>query len=317
MTQENRGQTASDPLLAAWIKWTMDFWDTMAQMGPGLGAAGRSGDRETGVSGDPWLAALNLWQAFFSLLTEPGTVTAVFQGIQAPSKIILRMAQAGWGGYFYLHRQWLQVWQGNESQPEENGYENLDQDVFKACNEIFEQDFRRLLNLPHLGQAGLPQEGVIRTTVEFNQFQAAMAEFIYLLFLPVKKSLRAMKTEYVNAGQEKFPEDFKEYYKRWLKILEGHYMTLFQSAEYIRTLTHTLHALEDFTLAIRTLVQTSLRAIVGEMDLDDALSSRDQIKAKLTAMIMLTSVTVLTMIAPIASAVRVMLTSSPPTRIHS
>lgn len=113
MAQENSGQMASEPLLAAWIKWTMDFWDTMAQMGPGLAGAGRSGgqaSRETAVSGDPWLAALNLWQAFFSLLTEPGMVAAVFQGIQAPSKIILRMAQAGWGGYFHLHQQWLQGW---------------------------------------------------------------------------------------------------------------------------------------------------------------------------------------------------------------
>ena len=146
MTQENSGQVAPEPLLAAWITWTMDFWDTMAQMGPGLGAAGRSGglnSRESAVSGDPWLAALNLWQAFFSLLTEPGTVTAVFQGIQAPSKIILRMAQAGWGGYFYLHQQWLEGWQGNGSPSGEEGYENLDQAHFKACSEICEQDSNR------------------------------------------------------------------------------------------------------------------------------------------------------------------------------
>ena len=158
MTQENSGQMASEPLLAAWINWTMD-WDTMAQMGPGLNGAGRSGGQvspETAVSGDPWLAALNLWQVFFSLLTEPGTVTAVFQGIQAPSKIILRMAQAGWGGYFYLHQQWLEGWQGGGSPSGEDGYENLDQNIFKACNEIFEQDFRRLLNLPHLAPDGSP-----------------------------------------------------------------------------------------------------------------------------------------------------------------
>ncbi len=46
-----------------------------------------------------------------------------------------------------------------------------------------------------------------------------------------------------------------------------------------------VYGIEDYTLAIRTLVQTSLRSIVGEMDLDDALSSRDQIKAKLKAAI--------------------------------
>ncbi len=42
-----------------------------------------------------------------------------------------------------------------------------------------------------------------------------------------------------------------------------------------------VYGIEDYRLAIRTLVQTSLRSIVGEMDLDDALSSRDNIKAKL------------------------------------
>ncbi len=46
-----------------------------------------------------------------------------------------------------------------------------------------------------------------------------------------------------------------------------------------------VYGVEDYEIAIRNLVQTSLRAIVGEMALDDALSSRDQIKAKLKAAI--------------------------------
>jgi len=37
----------------------------------------------------------------------------------------------------------------------------------------------------------------------------------------------------------------------------------------------------NFQMAVMNLVQTSLRAIIGAMDLDEALSSRDQIKAKL------------------------------------
>lgn len=42
-----------------------------------------------------------------------------------------------------------------------------------------------------------------------------------------------------------------------------------------------VYGVEDYQLAIRNLVQTSLRSIIGEMDLDDALSSRDHIKARL------------------------------------
>jgi regulator of protease activity HflC (stomatin/prohibitin superfamily) len=43
----------------------------------------------------------------------------------------------------------------------------------------------------------------------------------------------------------------------------------------------SVYGVEDYRIAIQTLVQTSLRSIIGEMDLDDALSSREQIKAKL------------------------------------
>jgi regulator of protease activity HflC (stomatin/prohibitin superfamily) len=46
-----------------------------------------------------------------------------------------------------------------------------------------------------------------------------------------------------------------------------------------------VYGVENYTLAIQSLVQTSLRSIIGEMDLDDALSSRDAIKAKLKAAI--------------------------------
>ena len=46
-----------------------------------------------------------------------------------------------------------------------------------------------------------------------------------------------------------------------------------------------VYGVENFTFAIQNLVQTALRSIIGEMALDSALSSRDQIKAKLKAAI--------------------------------
>ncbi len=42
-----------------------------------------------------------------------------------------------------------------------------------------------------------------------------------------------------------------------------------------------VYGVTDFSEAIRQLVQTTLRSIVGELELDQALSSRDQIKARL------------------------------------
>jgi regulator of protease activity HflC (stomatin/prohibitin superfamily) len=46
-----------------------------------------------------------------------------------------------------------------------------------------------------------------------------------------------------------------------------------------------VYGVTDFAEAIRNLVQTTLRSIVGEMELDAALSSREKIKARLREMI--------------------------------
>jgi hypothetical protein len=263
MSEEFSPPGAPEPLLAAWIKWTMDFWDTMAQMGPGMadGNAPRGpADPEAEGFNDPALLSLTLWQAFFSLLTEPDTVAAVFRGIAAPSETTLRMAQAGWSAYSYLHRQWLEGWD-EDNAAGDSAYETLDQDIFNICRDIHEKDFRQVLNLPHLSLTGLPPEQVNRVTEKFHQFQAAMAEFIYLLYLPVKKSLRAMRRRSRSELVPAPPEEFKEYYKQWLKLLEGYFMTLFQSPEYIRTLSHALNALADFTAAKQELMAGAMNAM--------------------------------------------------------
>ncbi len=254
MNLERPCKPAPVPLLAAWIKWTMDFWEDLAHMGPSPNGAGA----ETAASqAEGCLAALSLWQAFFSLLSEPGTVAAVFNGIKAPSEVILKIAQAGWSGYFYLHQQWLEGLDPETSPAEACGFENLDQEIFKVCTEFYEKDFRELLNMPQM--ARLSQEGLDGAVNKLRQFQSAMAEFIYLLFLPLKKSLRDMRGVLEEGGRPL--EDFKEYYRRWLRVLEGHYMTLFKSQECTRTMSHTLNALEDFNLAKQELLSEALATL--------------------------------------------------------
>jgi regulator of protease activity HflC (stomatin/prohibitin superfamily) len=44
-----------------------------------------------------------------------------------------------------------------------------------------------------------------------------------------------------------------------------------------------VYGVTDFEIAIKNMVKTTLRSIIGNMDLDESLSSRDQIKAKLKA----------------------------------
>jgi len=247
MELDHPRKPAPEPLLATWIKWTMDFWEDLAHLGPG--PEGRDAGQSEGN-----LAALTLWQAFFSLLSDSGTVSAVFRGIKAPSEIVLKLAQAGWNGYFYLHQQWLEGFDPEASQDEAGGFEDLDQEIFKVCAEIYEKDFRELLNLTPVTR--LSEEGLVRVRANFSQFKRAMGEFIFLLFLPLKKSLREMRGVFDEGGRPL--EDFKEYYHLWLRVLEGHYMTLLKSPEYTRTMSQTLIALEEFNLAQEELLSAAL-----------------------------------------------------------
>jgi class III poly(R)-hydroxyalkanoic acid synthase PhaE subunit len=271
MNQEPRPPSAPEPLLAAWIKWTMDFWETLAQMGPRqTGTALPSGALPHGIKSplhEYSRLALRMWEAFFSLLTEPRTVDAVFRGIKAPSEMILQMAQTGWGGYFHLHQQWLE----GGGRVEAPGLEDLGQDFLTAWAEKYEEQFKQLVNLAQTGLLSIPQEKISQGVARFGQYQAAMTEFMNLLYLPLKKSLQVMDENLEKIAHEgELSEDFKEYYRMWLRILEGEYMTLFKSQEYRRTLSYTLNALEDFTAAKQELLADTLKILalptVQEMD---------------------------------------------------
>jgi regulator of protease activity HflC (stomatin/prohibitin superfamily) len=70
-------------------------------------------------------------------------------------------------------------------------------------------------------------------------------------------------------------------------ITEDNAVIIANAVAYINIVSpeKAVYGVENYTIAIQNLVQTALRSIIGEMSLDSALSSRDQIKAKLKAAI--------------------------------
>lgn len=66
-------------------------------------------------------------------------------------------------------------------------------------------------------------------------------------------------------------------------ITKDNAMIIANAIAYINIISpeKAVYGVEDYELAIVKLIQTSLRAIIGEMTLDEALSSRDHIKTRL------------------------------------
>jgi polyhydroxyalkanoate synthesis regulator phasin len=118
-------------------------------------------------------------------------------------------------------------------------------------------------------------------------FQAAMTEFLRLLYLPVTRSFGVMQEklgEMVDAG--KLPEDSKTYYQMWIKILEGHYMTLFQSPEYVNILGNTLVSMSDFTAAKNEVIEDMLNMfpIPKQKDMDELYREIYLLKKRIKAL---------------------------------
>jgi class III poly(R)-hydroxyalkanoic acid synthase PhaE subunit len=185
---------------------------------------------------------------------------------------VMKMMQNGIGGFLNIQNQWLQKAERIGQSTKAYSFENLDQNVFKAWQEMYEKEFKQFLNIPQLGLTREYQERMNRLTDQFNQFQSVSAEFLYLLNQPMEKSFKVLQEELsVMADEEKLPDKPKDYYQMWIKILEGHYMKLFQSPEYIQSLGNTLGALGDFTTARHKIMEDLLQSmpIPTQTDMDE------------------------------------------------
>ncbi len=115
-------------------------------------------------------------------------------------------------------------------------------------------------------------------------FQAAIAEFLQLLFLPMEKSIQAMQEKIAEMADEGLlPENPKVYYQMWIKILEGHYMTLLKSPEYTTKMDNTLGAFDNFIASKNEILQDFLQTlpVPTDKDMDELYQEIYQLKKRM------------------------------------
>jgi len=98
------------------------------------------------------------------------------------------------------------------------------------------------------------------------------------------KVMQAKLAEMAEAGE--LPDDSKAYYQMWIKILEGHYMTLFKSPEYAEAMGQTLKALEDYKMTSEKVVEDILEMfpVPTQKDMDELYKEIYLLKKKVKAL---------------------------------
>jgi class III poly(R)-hydroxyalkanoic acid synthase PhaE subunit len=287
MGQDKREEVGSATMIDAWMKATGDYWNSVSKMWPAPPEAMKSSassakDDKSRVQ-ESVESALRMFHTLSSFVREPNAMDSLYRGLGVLPEIIMKMTQTGWERYFRLNEQWLEKAGKIGQKTEAYKFENIDGNLFDVWTEIYEEEFKRFLNIPQLGLTRFYQERMGRFVDKTNLFQAAMAKFMYLLYLPMEKSFRVMQQKIDEASKEgKVPESSQDVYRIWLKILEGHYMTLFKSPEYTEVLANTLDAVEEFVVARSEFFQDILQVlpVPTHKDMDDIYKELYELKKK-------------------------------------
>jgi len=270
MNEKEKESFDPKPVLESWLKTATDFWGPVIEMWSAASGKTDTSMKQEGSRAKKNLeSALRSWKAMSSAMSEPETGKSIFEGIRVLPDIVLKMTQTGWDGYLKLQQQWYERLLRTGQATEAYRFDNLDQDALSVWSEIYEKEFQRLLYMPQLGLSRLYQERANKALDQFNLLQAAMAEFLQILFLPMEKSLQVMQEKMAEMAEEgQMPENPKVYYQMWIKILEGHYMTLLKSPEYTSKMHTTLGVFENFVAAKNEILQDFLQTLPVPTDKD-------------------------------------------------
>jgi poly[(R)-3-hydroxyalkanoate] polymerase subunit PhaE len=285
LMDNQKGNQAADTLLSAWIKSAADFWGSMLQNWTKKDAAGGdSAGGEKSRTQESFETVFNSWQTLSSVAGDSGAMEAFSNLGRALPEILLQMVEASWRSYFYLQQQWLEKAGRIGESTRAFNFDNLDEEVFKAWTEIYEKEFRQFFHIPQLGLTRFYQEKINATLDKHNRFQSHYAEFMHLILLPVEKSFKVFQQQLSAMAQEgKLPENSNDFYKVYIKILEGHYMSLFKSPDYVKAMGNTLGALEDFVEARNAIGQDILKAMAvpTQNELDELYKEMYQLKKRI------------------------------------
>ena len=264
MDDNKKNRIGPETFFSDWMKISMKFWESTASMWDDFNTTGRikpdsKEDDKTSRMQRSWESTQKTLKAWSQVVSEPESIEALFEGAGIFPEFFLNIVQTGLNRFVHLQQQWLQRAGKVQESTKSYTFENIDEDMIKAWTMLYETELRKFFNIPQLGLTRFYQEKMIRSVDKFNIFQSNLTEFFRLLSLPMEKSFQILQeklTELANIGH--LPEDSKAYYQMWIKILEGHYMTLFQSSEYTNSLNNTLHSMSEFSEAKKELLQDTL-----------------------------------------------------------
>ncbi len=158
---------------------------------------------------------------------------------------------------------------------------------FQAMIEAYSMSMQKMLNMPKLGLNREYQERITQAIDKLNLLTTVACEFSLLLLQPVQHSLIKMQHKLREMPEsDGYSEDIKEYYAMWIKMLEGGYMQLLQSPEFVSSFHRVMNAYMEFQAIYEDVMQDALRGmpVAKKNDLEEVYKENHLLKKEVKAM---------------------------------
>lgn len=241
MGEEKNIFSEMESMSSTWQKTAKDYWEAMGRV------MSEASPDTAGKQQDEFSRQINsMWQAYFKTLNTPDLGSA---GLTRFPEIFSRITQELWSGIL-------------SKQAEEGGGDKTDdlrntvKHLSKSWFDLYDKEFRQILNIPQLGLTRFYQEHAVKAVEELNDFQAAVAQFINLLSEPLIEAIQSVRKEVESTreGGEDLVKEAKAQYQTWIQKLEKAYLDLLRSPEFTSTLSETMKALRDYRISKQQLL---------------------------------------------------------------
>ncbi|MDJ0803628.1 MAG: poly(R)-hydroxyalkanoic acid synthase subunit PhaE [Desulfobacterales bacterium] len=296
MAEKRSPNTDERDMFTQWTATMTDIWGNALRLwvpdGNPTAAEndGRGAEADQGATErirDSVTAALKNWQTFSGALSEPGSLDAIFKGMGAMPEVLAQLAQTSLHGFVEMQQKILDSANRIGDYVDADTFAHLDENFFETWTGIYEKEIQRYLKIPKLGLVREYQERISESIDAFNRFQVTLNEFMRILAVPVSRSFVVLQEQLGElADKGELPEDGRAYYDMWIKVLEGHYMTLFQTPEYTDILGKTLSSLTEYKSARNAVIEDMLDGlpIPTRSEIDSLYQEIHRLKRRLRAL---------------------------------
>jgi len=199
---------------------------------------------------------LKTWRMVSSTLSNSDLLKSNVSGLGALPESMFKAAQTGLEGITRFQSQLLNKTKKSSDKSSRYNFQSMDEGFFSSWKDLYEKEFRKYLNIPQLGLNRFHQEKITDAMDKYNLLQTTLGEFSFVLFKPFERSMKKMQDNFMELSEKgEFTGDSKELYQSWIRTLEGDFMELYKSPEYLVSLGKTISALSKFNSAKKEVLQ--------------------------------------------------------------